>query len=107
MDWQSLVSRPINKRGPASEGGWNAYGTSWSRVDILDPLMTGFLATTWARAYVGWPCDEEMEKLRDAYVRADGAAEQKATAEAVQRHAYDIVTHVPLGEYYSVMAVPS
>jgi peptide/nickel transport system substrate-binding protein len=107
MDWQSLVARLINKKGPPSEGGWNAFGTSWSRVDILDPLMTGYLGATCEKAYAGWPCDEEMERLRDAYVRAEGPQQQKVAAEAVQRHAYQIVTHIPLGEWYSVMAVRS
>ncbi len=107
MDWQSLVARLINKKGPPSEGGWNAFGTSWSQVDILDPLMTGYLGATCAKAYAGWPCDEEMEKLRDAYVRAEGPQQQKEAAEAVQRHAYRIVTHIPLGEWFGVMAVRS
>jgi len=51
--------------------------------------------------------DEEMERLRDAYVRAEGPQQQQAAAEAVQRHAYQIVTHIPLGEWYGVMAVRS
>ena len=46
MDWQSMVTRLTTKKGPPSEGGWNAFGTSWSQLDILDPLMTPNLATT-------------------------------------------------------------
>ncbi len=107
MDWQSLVSRLINKKGPPSEGGWNAFGTSWSRVDILDPLMTAYLAANCARAYAGWPCDEDMERLRDGFVRQTDARGRKEAAEAVQRHAMQIVTHVPLGEWYGVLAVRS
>jgi peptide/nickel transport system substrate-binding protein len=107
MDWQSMVSRIINKKGPPSEGGWNAFGTSWSRVDILDPLMTGYLAANCAGAYAGWPCDEEMEMLRDKYARASEPAERKAIAEEVQAYAMKIVTHVPLGEWFSLLAVRS
>ena len=69
--------------------------------------MTGYLAANCAKAYAGWPCDEEMERLRDEYVRQADAAGRKAAAEAVQRHAMKIVTHVPLGEWYGVMAVRS
>ena len=29
MDWQSLVNRLTTKKGPPSEGGWNAFATSW------------------------------------------------------------------------------
>ena len=59
MDWQSMVTRLITKKGPPSEGGWNAYGTSWSQIDILDPLMTPNLVATCEKARAGWPCDAE------------------------------------------------
>jgi peptide/nickel transport system substrate-binding protein len=105
MDWQSMVTRLISKKGPPSEGGWNAYGTSWSQIDILDPLMTPNLAATCEKARSGWPCDAELEKLRDNFVRAETPADKKAAADAVQAYAMKVVTHVPLGEWYGVFAV--
>ena len=105
MDWQSMVTRLTTKKGPPSEGGWNAFGTSWTQLDILDPLRTPNLATTCEKARGGWPCDEGMEKLRDKFVRAITPAEKKAVAEEVQTYAMQIVTHVPLGEWYGVGAV--
>ena len=107
MDWQSMVSRLTTKKGPPSEGGWSAFGTSWVQLDILDPLMTPNLAATCEKARAGWPCDAEMEKLRDAFVQAGTPAEKKATAEAVQKYAMQIVTHIPLGEWVGVYAVRS
>jgi peptide/nickel transport system substrate-binding protein len=95
IDWQSMNAR-LAKKDPPSQGGWNAFGTSWAQVDILDPLMTPFLAAT---------CDEALEKLRDKFVAAGTDAEKKAAAEEVQRHALQVVTHVPLGEWFSVQAV--
>ncbi len=106
-DWQSMVTRLGSKRGPPSEGGWSAFATNWSQVDILDPLMTTFLATNCAKARAGWPCDEGMEKLRDSFVRAATAAERKAIAEEVQIYATKIVTHIWLGEWYGAAAVRS
>jgi peptide/nickel transport system substrate-binding protein len=105
MDWQSMVQRLGTKKGPPSEGGWNAYGTSWSQVDILDPLMTPNLIATCEKARSGWPCDTELEKLRDNYVKAVTPADKKAAADAVQVHAMQVVTHVPLGEWFGVGAV--
>jgi peptide/nickel transport system substrate-binding protein len=106
MDWQSMVVR-LQKKVPVAEGGWNAFSTSWSQVDILDPLMTPFLAANCDKARAGWPCDEGMEKLRDKFTRAATQAEKKAIAEETQRYALQIVTHVPLGEWYGVSAVRS
>lgn len=104
-DWTTMVNRLVTKKGPPSEGGWSAFATSWTQVDILDPLMTPYLAATCDKARAGWPCDEQMEKLRDAYVRAVTPEEKKAAAEAVQRHFVEIVTHVHLGEWVGVSAV--
>jgi peptide/nickel transport system substrate-binding protein len=106
-DWTTMVNRLVTKKGPPSEGGWNSFATSWTQVDILDPLMTPYLAATCDKARAGWPCDEKMEALRDKYVRANTPAEKKAAAEEVQRHFVDIVTHVPLGEWTVVFAVRS
>jgi peptide/nickel transport system substrate-binding protein len=105
MDWQSMVARLGGKKGPPSEGGWNAYGTSWSQVDILDPLMTPNLIATCEKARSGWPCDAELEKLRDNFVKAATPAERKAAADAVQIHAMQVITHVPLGEWFGAEAI--
>jgi len=105
MDWTTMVTRLTTKKGPPSEGVWNAFDTSWVQLDILDPLMTPNLAATCDKARAGWPCDEGMEKLRDEFVKASSDAEKKAVAEKVQRYAMQIVTHVPLGEWFSVSAV--
>jgi peptide/nickel transport system substrate-binding protein len=107
MDWQSMVTRLTTKKGPPSEGGWNAFGTSWVQLDILDPLMTPNLVATCEKGRAGWPCDEAMEKLRDKFALATTEAEKKAVAEEVQRYAMQIVTHVPLGEWFGVSAVRS
>jgi len=107
MDWQSMVSRLISNKGPVSQGGWSAFGTSWVQVDILDPLMTPNLAATCEKARAGWPCDAELEKLRDAFIAANTPAEKKTAADAVQKRAMEIVTHIPLGEWVGVWAVRS
>jgi peptide/nickel transport system substrate-binding protein len=106
-DWQSLVNRLVSKKGPPSEGGWNAFATSWVQADILDPLMTPYLTATCEKARPGWPCDASMEKVRDDYARATGAAEKKRIAEAAQVLNTKVVTHIPLGEWYGVAAVRS
>jgi len=105
MDWQSMVTRLTTKKGPPSEGGWNAFGTSWVQLDILDPLMTPNLITTGEKARGGWPSDEVMEKLRDKFAQATTEADKKAVAEEVQRHAMQIVTQIPLGEWFGASAV--
>src|SRR5262249_34002657 len=67
--------------------------------------MTPSLVSTCDKARAGWPCDEKMEKLRDAYAHASDPAKRKAIAEEVQKYNLEIVTHVWLGEWFGVSAV--
>jgi peptide/nickel transport system substrate-binding protein len=104
MDWQTLVSRRTKKEAP-SAGGWSAYLTSWGSVDVLDPASASFLNASCDKATFGWPCDAEMEKLRDAFARETDAAKQKAIAEAVAVRAVEYPTHIHLGQYLQPTAM--
>ncbi len=99
MDWQTLVARRA-KKDPPTAGGWHAFLTSWVAADILNPVMAGFLNSSCDKAMFGWPCDTEMEKLRDQYARETDPVKQKAIAEAVQVRLTQYPTHVPLGQWY-------
>jgi peptide/nickel transport system substrate-binding protein len=98
MDWQTLVSRRAKKDPPAA-GGWSVFLTSWGSVDVLDPVSTNFLNASCEKATFGWPCDGEIERLRDAYAKETDPAKQKAISEAVQVRAAEYPTHIPLGQY--------
>ncbi|NJO33893.1 MAG: ABC transporter substrate-binding protein [Rhodospirillales bacterium] len=99
MDWQTLVSRRSKKDAPGA-GGWHAFLTSWVSADITNPIFTGFMNSGCDKAMFGWPCDAEMEKLRDQFARQTDPAKQKAIAAAVQVQNTKMVTHIPLGQWY-------
>lgn len=103
MDWQTLISR-VPRKGPPSEGGWHAYLTAWSQVDLLDPLMMAFLAANCDKARPGWPCNAEIEALRQQYAQADTPTQRIKIAEALQTLNAAQVTFAPLGEFWSVAA---
>jgi peptide/nickel transport system substrate-binding protein len=98
-DWQTVVARRV-KKDPANAGGWHAMLTSWVSADILNPVMAGFVNASCDKASFGWPCDAQMEKLRDDFARATDLAKQKEIAEAVQLRERDVVTHIHLGQWY-------
>src|SRR5262249_22752019 len=103
-DWQPRVSRRTKKAPPAS-GGWSAFLTSWASVDILDPVATGFLNASCEKAMFGWPCDAELERLRDAFAKETDPAKQRAIAEQVQLREAEYPTHVQLGQYVQPVAM--
>jgi peptide/nickel transport system substrate-binding protein len=106
MDWQTLVSRRSKKDLPTG-GGWNVFLTSWGGVDVLDPVSTNFLNASCEKATFGWPCDAEIERLRDAFAKETDLAKQKAIAEAVSVRASEYPTHIPLGQYLQPSAFRS
>ena len=79
MDWQTLVSRRA-KKDPPNAGGWSVFLTSWGGVDVLDPVSTNFLNASCEKATFGWPCDAEIERLRDAFAKETDPVKQKAIA---------------------------
>jgi peptide/nickel transport system substrate-binding protein len=99
MDWQTLVARRAKKDAPTA-GGWHAFLTSWVAADILNPVMMGFMNASCEKAMFGWPCDKELESLRDQFARESNPAKQKAIAEAAQVREAHYPTHVPLGQWY-------
>ncbi|UYN95246.1 MAG: ABC transporter substrate-binding protein [Enhydrobacter sp.] len=104
MDWQTLVARRAKKDLP-DKGGWNAFLTSWVAADILNPVMAGFFNSSCDKAMFGWPCDPEIEKLRDQFAKEGDPAKQKAIVEAVQKRWTQYPTHVHLGQWLAPMAL--
>src|SRR5215207_5533593 len=99
MDWQTVVARRA-KKDPPNAGGWHAFLTSWVSADILNPVMTGFSNAGCDKAMFGWPCDAEMEKLRDQFARETDAKKQKEIADAAQVRNTQVTTHLFLGQWY-------
>ena len=104
MDWQTLVARRA-KKDPPGAGGWNAFLTGWVAADILNPVMMGFMNAGCDKAMFGWPCDKEIESLRDQFAHETNPAKQKAIAEAVQVRETQYPTHIPLGHFFVPAAV--
>lgn len=99
MDWQTLVARRA-KKDPLDKGGWSAFFTSWGSVDVLNPVSAAFINASCDKATFGWPCDAELEKLRDTFARETDPAKQKAIADQVSvRLSAGYPTFAPLGQF--------
>ncbi|WP_249790782.1 ABC transporter substrate-binding protein [Bradyrhizobium sp. SRL28] len=104
MDWQTLVARRA-KKDPPSAGGWNAFLTAWVVADVMNPVSAAYVNSGCEKASFGWPCDAEMEKLRDDFARSSDLAKQKEIAEAVQKRNIEITAMIPVGEYVQPIAI--
>jgi peptide/nickel transport system substrate-binding protein len=104
MDWQTLVARRAKKDAPEA-GGWNAFLTAWVAADVMNPVSTAYLNASCEKALFGWPCDAQLEKLRDDFAREADPAKQKAIAEAVQLRTIEVTPEIPVGEYVTPVAM--
>lgn len=98
-DWQTVVTRRASQKSP-KEGGWNMFFTNWAGPEILNPIVHVTLNGKGKNGgWFGWPEDAKMEQMRDAFARATSVDEQKKLAAEIQKHAYDEVFYLPLGQY--------
>ncbi|MFO1085588.1 MAG: ABC transporter substrate-binding protein [Reyranellaceae bacterium] len=98
LDFQAIVSRRLRKT-PASDGGWNGFMTAWLSVDMMNPLTNSMVNAACDKASFGWPCDAEVERLRDAYARAPDLPTRQKIAVELQARAVQYGTHIHLGQY--------
>ena len=103
MDWQTLVSRRA-KKDPVAQGGWNIAMTAASAVLLIDPVNNHYAEASGDRAQFGWPLDEEIERLRAAFVRESDPKKQLAIAEQIQRRIISEGVTMPLGQFLQPMA---
>jgi peptide/nickel transport system substrate-binding protein len=103
-DWQTVVSRRA-RREPPEKGGWNAMITSTGGVDSLDPLTYNFISANCEKAWFGWPCDDEITKLRQAFADEPDEAKRREIVEKIQLRASVNPTHAFLGQYTDAAAI--
>ena len=97
MDWQSVVSRRARKE-PPGQGGWNIFFTTNITIDVDNPGTSNFAAANCEKAWFGWPCDAEIERLRAAFLRETDPAKRKELGYAIADRVMDQGVYVPIGQ---------
>ena len=103
MDYNTMLIRRSKRDAPA-QGGWHLAHSGNFGVDVASPMTNIYLATSCEKAAAGWPCDREIEDLKDAFARAASVEERKAIAEKIQIRAMEFVPYVPVMQTYTLVA---
>jgi peptide/nickel transport system substrate-binding protein len=61
---------------------------------VFSPAINAGVASDCDQAWFGWPCSEQMEKLRAEWARTQDPAKKKELTDAIQRLAYEEVPYV-------------
>ncbi len=106
IDWGTQSARralkdPIDK----NPRGWSIFHTWGGGVAAGSPITSTALPTPCdGKNWFGWPCDEELEKIRLEFPAAQTAQQQKAIAERIQRRFYEVVPYIPTGQFFAPIA---
>lgn len=103
MDWGSVVSRRAKKEPPA-QGGWNIFITTTGGVGSANPVLHTWIGAACDKGLFGWPCDPEIEKLRNAFGMASSEDDRKKIAKELQTRAMEQVVYIPFGQWDAPLA---
>ncbi|WPH15987.1 ABC transporter substrate-binding protein [Variovorax paradoxus] len=104
MDWNSVLARRA-KKDPASAGGWSLFATYLTAPEAWNPLSSIPLPAAGEKSWFGWPDDPTLEALRMRFARELNQDKRVALAAEIQSRAYEVVTHVPVGQYINPTAM--
>jgi len=102
MDWATVVSRRA-VRGPAANG-WHIFLTMGGPLGPANPVFHVQMSASCDKAWFGWPCDAELERLRAAWIRETDPIKARWLVENIQLRGAQIVVYVPFGQYASLSA---
>jgi peptide/nickel transport system substrate-binding protein len=98
MDWATLVARRA-KHEPPSQGGWNAFCTTWGGLSVSNPGGHFPLRGNGKDGWFGWPTDPQMEALREKWFEAPDLAAGQKVCEEMQQLAFKNVPFYPCGDW--------
>lgn len=103
MDLATMFSRRANPK-PVKDGGWHIFITGWGGVDMMSPATNVYITGACDKAWYGWPCDQQLQDLRNAFFKAKDEAERRDLALKIQTRSNDIVTFIPMGQSFNIPA---
>jgi peptide/nickel transport system substrate-binding protein len=93
------------KKDPPDQGGWNIFHSLDFSFNVDTPIANAFLATSCGAAAPGWPCDDEIERLRHEWAREGDSKARFEIAKRIQERFYEVVPYVSWGQFVRPVAV--
>jgi len=105
IDWGTQSARRQIKDPPdKNPGAWNIFHTWGGGLAMNSPLSnTPTPSACDGKNWFGWPCDEELEKIRLEFPLAP-PEKQKEIVERLQKRFYEVVPYIPAGQFYAPIA---
>jgi peptide/nickel transport system substrate-binding protein len=108
MDWSTLISRRPKMEDPNTEPniGWHLFPTWWTGIPMSSPLTNSPLVTTGdpKTGWFGWPKDDEIERLRAEFIKAETDAQRMQVVEGIQKRFYEFIPYINTGQFVTPVA---
>ena len=98
VDWGTVVQRRTS-REPLDKGGWSMFPLGAPAGEYRDPIFATNIRGNGKDAWFGWPTDEKVEAMRDAWMDSNDDAERKQLDQDIQLRTFETVPFIPLGQY--------
>jgi peptide/nickel transport system substrate-binding protein len=98
MDWGTVVQRRTSKE-PLDKGGWSLFPAGYPAAEYRDPVFAGNIRGNGKDAWFGWPTDDRIEAMRNAWMGSTDETERKRLDAEIQLRAFEMVPFIPLGQY--------
>jgi len=101
MDWSTLLVRRQTREAPeTNRAGWNVI-FSYAAGNFMGNPITNTTAPTPCdgKNWFGWPCDEQLEKIRQEFLTISTDAQRKDWIDRFQTRFYEVVPYLPVGQY--------
>jgi len=102
-DFGTLNQR-IQKKEPASQGGWHVFNTWTAGADCVTPATYRALFATGARAWFGWPDSAAVRDATEQWYDAPDSAGEKRAMELINSASMANVSFVPTGFFKAYQA---
>jgi peptide/nickel transport system substrate-binding protein len=102
MDLSTYSQRRESKNEPG-KGGWSLIHSYWEGT-LINPIDYPVISAACEKAWIGWPCNADIERLRLAWAKEADPAKQKQILDELHSRLVDEVMLVPLGQRATVVA---
>jgi len=106
MDFGTLATLRTNMDDPAkSRSGWSIFPTWRAGLTAQNPIINSGISTSCDRKnWFGWPCDEEIERLRTAWLDARSPQEAQAIMRDINARFAEVVPYATVGQFFRPIA---
>ena len=100
VSWGELSERRA-KQG--ARDGWHLFPTAFNGLTAASPL-TNIGIRTGKDAWFGWPSDEDVPALIEAYADAANPAAQREALASLSRRLFEVLPYINIGQWSSPIA---